>query len=252
VQEPGEAQRRDRLIRPEDRGTAEAAWSELIAGGTSASFDRPLLVVAPHPDDETFGAGGLLATASRRHQAHVVVCSDGEAAGDEPGLAERRRGELREALRSLAGEVPIARTHLGLPDGGLAAHVGAIREAVTSLLGGRTLVVAPWPGDGHPDHRAVGEACRDLGSVGADVLWYPIWAWHWATPADLQDEDLVCADLDPDARAAKRAATRCYRSQLEGCGGPPVLTRSVRAHFDRAREAFFRAPVRPSTRRAQR
>src|SRR5262245_30184806 len=72
----------------------------------------PVLVVAPHPDDETIGCGATLALHARRGDTvHVVVVTDGEL-GDPRGLfarddggagsyVELRRDECRRALQAL-------------------------------------------------------------------------------------------------------------------------------------------------------
>ncbi len=93
-----------------------------------------LLVLAPHPDDETLAAGGLIqAVLSRGGSVWVVFATNGDGFRlaarralhkASPGPAEYRRlGELRrrEALDALARlGVPEARaTFLGFPDRGL-------------------------------------------------------------------------------------------------------------------------------------
>ena len=48
----------------------------------------PVLVLAPHPDDEVFGCGGALVQAAKNGiPVRVVVLTDGEAQGE----AETRR-----------------------------------------------------------------------------------------------------------------------------------------------------------------
>jgi LmbE family N-acetylglucosaminyl deacetylase len=93
-----------------------------------------LVVIAPHPDDETLGAGGLVQRVLARHgSVHVVMITagDGNVGGvvRETGLrqppaanfvayGERRVGEARAALRTL-GAPAGALELLGFPDGGL-------------------------------------------------------------------------------------------------------------------------------------
>ena len=89
----------------------------------SGVFDH-LLVVAPHPDDEVIGCGGLIAqTLARGGEVTVCVVSDGRAS--HPGsrayppekLVAKRRSESRGALAHLGVESD--RVHfLDLPDGG--------------------------------------------------------------------------------------------------------------------------------------
>src|SRR3979409_162659 len=54
-----------------------------------------LLVLAPHPDDEVIGCGGLVALPLRENRPlHVVVATDGAQAGD----GTQREAESRAAL----------------------------------------------------------------------------------------------------------------------------------------------------------
>jgi LmbE family N-acetylglucosaminyl deacetylase len=93
-----------------------------------------LLVVAPHPDDETLGAGGLMARVhATGGRVNVVYLTDGDgypegvqseghvespAAMDYRGYGRRRRSEARNALLAL-GLDKASYTFLGFPDGGL-------------------------------------------------------------------------------------------------------------------------------------
>ena len=70
--------------------------------------DRPFIVVAPHPDDESLACGGLIADACRQGlRGTVVIVSDG--VGSHPNskayppdrLRSLREGEARRAARSL-------------------------------------------------------------------------------------------------------------------------------------------------------
>jgi len=94
-----------------------------------------LLVVAPHPDDETIGAGGLIQSVREAGGAvRVVYLTDGEAYPDGVRASEhrskptqftyrdygkRRQGEARHALRTLGVDDASALTFLGFPNNGL-------------------------------------------------------------------------------------------------------------------------------------
>lgn len=119
------------------KGSARVSRDTGAAGGYYALEVRDgtrLLVVAPHPDDETIGAGGLIQRVLERH-GHVDVvlltAGDGyvEAVRHETGelqprpidyfaYGERRLAEARAALRTL-GRTRIRLELLGFPDGGL-------------------------------------------------------------------------------------------------------------------------------------
>jgi N-acetylglucosamine malate deacetylase 1 len=68
--------------------------------------DARWLVVAPHPDDETIGAGALISHAARRGRlAAVCYLTDGRGShpAKTPRIASARKAEARCALARLAG-----------------------------------------------------------------------------------------------------------------------------------------------------
>ncbi len=232
------------LARP---GPSEAAWADDVRRRHLPRWEPPgaghLVLVSPHPDDETLPAGGLISLLERAGWTITVIAlTDGEAAyPDVPGLAEVRVEEQRRAVAALApgGSATIER--LGLPDGGLSG-VGDLDDRLVPWFAGATLVLAPWPGDGHPDHEAAGHAARRAAAArGVDVAFLPIWAWHWQEPdrADFLDAAVV-VELDADAVAAKAAAVDVYRSQWSPVGVDPILPEHVLARFRRPFEVLAR------------
>ncbi len=250
-----------------DSGTPESSWvaaAELTTAPqmTLAGVAR-LVVVAAHPDDESLGAAGILATAAAAGiDIVVLIATLGEGSHPESTthsaqqLKTLRRAEVFAALGAVA---PTAAVRLlSLPDGRLTDHRGvlaaAIRQSIApavnpsthlSIDPGMTLVVAPWRGDGHPDHEAAGAAAAlAADETGARLLEYPIWAWHWGSPADLPAE-LVRLDLGPAGRRAKEAALQCHRSQVEPLsqlpGDEAVVSPAFAEHFRRPYEIFVTA-----------
>lgn len=222
-----------------EAGTPAAAWQADDRMRTLAPFDWAgvggVMVVAAHPDDETLGAGGLIAEAhSRGLPVRIVVATDGAASG-VPGIAARRSAELAAAIRMLAPTAHI--DELGLPDGQTDRH----RDELHAMLAVRvadlphdTLLVAPWSGDGHRDHRVVGETVAAVAD-GRPLLGYPIWLWHWAEPSgdDVPWNDLVSLAVDPRAKARALAQ---FTSQTEG--DEPMLSAEFLAHFAAGAEYF--------------
>ena len=201
-----------------------------------------VLVVAAHPDDETLGAGGLLAEAEQRGlPMRIVVATDG-AASEAAGIAERRFSELIAAIRLLAPGAAVEQ--LGLPDGRTDEHReelrAALAERVEQLPPG-ALLVAPWAGDGHRDHRVVGETVTAVAD-GRRVLGYPIWLWHWADPFSHETpwDRLVSLPVDPHL---KSRALALFTSQTEG--DEPMLSADFLRHFTSGREYFVTLPPAP-------
>ncbi|MBK4348967.1 bifunctional PIG-L family deacetylase/class I SAM-dependent methyltransferase [Lacisediminihabitans changchengi] len=193
-----------------------------------------LVVFAAHPDDETLGAGGLMAEAHRRRiPVDVIVVTDGGAAGD----ATERSRELRAAVTSLAPQARIR--ELGFADGQTREYraelLVAVRRILASVPRQHSLIAAPWRNDGHRDHRIVGEVVAEV-AVGFRLIEYPIWMWHWATPADpaVPWERFASLTLPRDGR--KPRAIAAFVSQLTGPA--PMLRADFLDHFRRPLEIF--------------
>jgi LmbE family N-acetylglucosaminyl deacetylase len=232
-----------------DGGTDEASWAAAApwsdAPELSLDFDR-VVVASAHPDDETLGASGLIAMAGAAGiPVSLIVMTDGE--GSHPHdtrIAARRRCESINAANQLGPAIPIR--FVGLPDGGLRERRAAVRSALIGALSEspalRTLLVVPWWGDGHRDHRIVGEVGRQLAASGVHVVGYPIWMWHWAQADSVDTTSWRTLPLDEHARARKRAAIDEHRSQIEPAGAePPILHDGMRRHFERHVEIFIDA-----------
>lgn len=243
------------------------AAAPLVDGGTPASVwltadPLPLLdldecpclvVVTPHPDDETLGLGATMAhLAARGVEVAVVSVTDGGAAF--PGassvaqaeLEATRRDELYLATRLLGVSQPIT---LGLPDGGLVDQEDRLASLLAGILHDKpagTWCAATWRGDGHPDHEVVGRAAAQaVEATGAILVEYPIWMWHWADPDDddVPWERAVRLPLPATVQAQKRAAIAAFVSQVLPVGSADadaaILPPHVVARFDRAEEVFF-------------
>ena len=252
-----------------DPGTAEEEWVRSGLLELAAPLDigglRRLIVVAAHPDDETLGAGGLIAEADGLGVAvTVVVATAGEgshplSATRRPAeLAVRRRAEVQAALGQLAPTAVLRQ--LDIPDGAVAAWVGRLATEIHAVVGtdgdddvggggSGTWIVAPWQQDRHPDHEAAAEAAREVARANnCRLLQYPIWAWHWATPSDgtLRPEMLTGLALTDASQAAKRRALAAHRSQTEPLSDEPgdeaVVPPGFRDHFNRSRELFVELP----------
>jgi LmbE family N-acetylglucosaminyl deacetylase len=195
-----------------------------------------LLVLAPHPDDEVLGCGGLLALAHRMGwRSRVVIASDGGLGGD-PATREaesmaavdvlaaggqRVDGPTRSPISTADsnGRIGSAVDGMGpsiefwrLPDRGLVPGPDLVQRIRSSIAASQAnWVVAPSPFEVHPDHRglcrATIEAMSGLRSSGCDA------------------ELILCEIGQPlvanmlvditEVAATKAQAMTCFASQLK-------------------------------------
>lgn len=172
---------------------------------------RRVLVVSPHPDDESIGCGGTL----RRHtladdEVRVIWLTSGEWGGWEPPeeLARRREQEAASAVDILGvSQVEFWRE----PDGMLRATQALVDRLAEVLASWAPMIVyTPHPHEDSPDHQAaarlVRRACRRLDGSRPTCCFFEIW-----TPLRRFDQIVDITDvLD-----TKLAAIRAHRSQCE-------------------------------------
>lgn len=191
------------------------AWPRLVEHqltpyhATPVADWGPLLVLAPHPDDEVFGCGGVLALAAQAGVAmQVVVLTDGGAAGE----AATREAESRAAARCLGGDaLHDALRFWRLPDRGLQPDGTLVQRIAQALAQSQARwVIAPSPFEVHPDHRAV---C--LASVAALRTLPPGAVMPQLAFCEIGVPLLANTLVDTTAVAARKAAAmRCFASQL--------------------------------------
>lgn len=203
---------------------------------------RFLLVVAPHPDDETIGCGGLIRrTLAQGGRVAVLVVTDGVAShrhspSHPPAvLRARRRRETRAAVKAL-GLRARDLTMLALPDGGLDTLGGRGRARLARALAryaGADVVAMPDPGDAHPDHRNTARAVSPP-FRNRRRLTYAVWpAPGTATPR--------YALPIAHHRGAKARALSRHRSQLGAITDDPTgfaIDAATRRRFLARTETF--------------
>lgn len=208
---------------------------------------RRALVLAPHPDDECIGCGGVIALLRQLQvPVRIVLVTDGSGAGGLPAGAglTRQQEFLRAAARLGVDDTAM----LGFPDGGLARDE-ALAQAVQQQLQAFApdWVFAPTPADIHRDHRAVAWAAREGAAAVATVT--DLWYYETWTPLP------VTHVLDITAVMATKIAALSEHVTALACGNYIDGTRGLAAHRGlllptaarpgAAGEGFFHVPRQP-------
>jgi LmbE family N-acetylglucosaminyl deacetylase len=228
--------------------------------------DTPLhlAVIAPHPDDETFAAGGLIAKARASGTVvHIIFMTRGEgshhyccsASRDEIG---RRRFEHARRAADALGVKQQEIYCLNLPDGGIphpdSDNFDKAAESLARLL--RNLkprqVYCPHPLDAWPDHIATEEIVRlavkkveKLGT-GTNLYYYLVWGWYKARFAAIPRmgwDRAIRLDIRAVLDKKKHAAQEYLLHTVPGCGIPYTgdLPKEIVGVCDNPYELFFRA-----------
>jgi len=184
-----------------------------------------LCIVAPHPDDEVIGCGGLLARwAGAGLKSHIVFLTQGEMgsaasrdAAASPTLraaaqrdtAIRRRSEAETALAAFTGATA---SWLDGDDAHLHSREADIATALAKLWSDQPpdVIAAPCPLDRHADHAVAARIVATAAEQAALPMGTPVWGYEvWSPTAATGALDIT------DVAAEKWTAIACHRSQLE-------------------------------------
>jgi N-acetylglucosamine malate deacetylase 1 len=205
----------------------------LIVGCPSG---RRILVIAPHPDDETIGPGGaLLKAIDAGAEVHVIYLTTNmpiDATRQEADEISRKAGYSIEYLDSPVGNIPVD-----------AAHAQRLAERVQAFAPDQLFL--PFFMDDNNDHRRANELF--LASQVRPLTPSPeIWAYqvYGVVPGN------VIVDIS-DVAERKADLIRCWRTQMKrrdwahyALGMNAFNSRFMRGDAERKYgEVFFVLPV---------
>jgi LmbE family N-acetylglucosaminyl deacetylase len=201
------------------RARRQVAEWEPLGGGR-------VLVVAPHPDDETLGCGGTLVKHRRAgDMVRVVQVTDGRAsrAGGLGAreMAARRQAEARQAMAILGVDL----VWLGLPEREWREDdlLGRLRHVLAETR--PALLYAPSPIDYHPEHVRVARVL-----AGAAVA-CPVRVFELGVPLGPLLPDLISDISQVEVESVRRAALAAYASQTGGIQNLRRLRRYAGAYW---------------------
>ncbi len=192
------------------------------------TIETDVMVIAAHPDDSEFGAGGTVARWTREGRKVVyVVCTSGDKGTSDPDLTPEalkavREREQREAAKVLGVQEVV---FLGLPDQGL-EDTPEFRKLIVRMLRafrpGIVMTSDPyrryiW----HRDHRVIGQVVLDaVFPYARDRLAYPDLLAEGLMPHKVRElyfwgtEDVNLRSDITETFDLKIAALRCHKSQM--------------------------------------
>ena len=141
-------------------------------------FDQghgPILVIAPHPDDETLGAGGALLRARKTgREVHWLIVTQMRP---EDGWPEGKMAKRKLEIETVADAYGFASVRIlpfpaarldTFPIGDIVAAIGDVVKEINPEV-----MLLPHRGDAHSDHAAV----HDAGAACAKWFRYPSVKW---------------------------------------------------------------------------
>lgn len=152
----------------------------------------PILVIAPHPDDETLGAGGTLLRARQAgRDIHWLIGTQMRA---EDGWPQDKMDKRKVEIETVAQAYGFSKTHIlpfpaarldTLPMGDVVAAVGAVVKDVAPEI-----LLLPHRGDAHSDHAVL----HDAGAACAKWFRYPSVRWSLVYET-LSETDAAVQDM---------------------------------------------------------
>lgn len=214
-----------------------------------------VMVLSPHPDDETFGCAQAIASVCEQgRKVIVVVVTNGNLSHPHSrryprnALAALRRQECIDALDVLGGAA-VTSVFLDYDDQGSPSTVQAQQGCVAQLQAlalahAVTAIWASWEHDPHCDHQRVAKLGEWLHALqpGLMLYKYPVWGRFLPELPPLAGALYQFSDSTVASRKAR--AIDCYQSQtttlIDDDPDGFVMDPSTKAHFLQAPELFIR------------
>jgi LmbE family N-acetylglucosaminyl deacetylase len=164
---------------------------------------RSMVAIGAHPDDIEIAAGGTLLTVASANpgvRVHYVLLT---------GTSERQ-AEARAAAAAFLPDADLSFALHTFPDGRLPGHWSAVKQHLQDAAEtlDPDLVLCPWVGDAHQDHRLIAEL-TPTAFRRAFVMQYEIPKWD----GDLGRPNLLLPLTDEVARRKVELLHASFPSQ---------------------------------------
>lgn len=207
-----------------------------------------IVIVAPHPDDEVIGCGGLIARlTSLGYPPQVIILSSGGGSHrgccniDEETVIEQRR-ELTIKAAHILGLPHEYIHHLDFKDGEINGtdknNLQSFHELLKELH--PAIVFVPHHGEGWPDHVNVRTMIEEI-KCKAEIYEYCVWMWYYNVWR-LDWRNARVLHLSTDEHRRKTEAVDAYTTPAAPCEKPwsGVLPKVFLKAAKWNRELYFR------------
>ena len=224
-----------------DTLTPEREWLSLLNSKPHwhPQFEK-IFILSPHPDDETLGTGGLIASLNKSNiDITIVSITNGENAyPNKRHLGKVRIKEQENALKNLG----LSKEHIvrfNFTDSAVDEYQ-IEKRLLTMITEKNSHLFAPWIKDFHPDHIKTGKAATRIAEkLGVKLTYYFFWTWHTAKVQDIRHLQLLRYKLSAQDIRAKKRALECYQSQLYQSQYVPILEEKFLESVNRPFEVFL-------------
>lgn len=221
--------------------TAPLRWTQLFFKYSKARQNSEILsvnslgrvlIVAPHPDDEVLGCGGLIARLTGEGNApHIAILTGG--GGSHRGCCQISENEVvknRRLLTFRAAQVldmPQRKYHfVDIKDGSIPGEddgsdeVNNLCELIKDL--NPDTIFVPHSGEGWPDHlnaaRLIRSLVREL-NMTPTLYEYAVWMWYYNV-WNLDWKNVFAVELSGNEFDKKCLAVDEYVIPQASCGRP--------------------------------
>lgn len=187
------------------------------------------VIIVPHPDDEVFGCGGLIARLVAKGQTpHVIVLTGG--GGSHRGCCSTSETDIISARQKLTHKailalgLPELHLHeLGFTDGHISEGNPEEKKKLETIISKikPNVILVPHHGEGWPDHLAARVFGIELAGDDTEVYEYCVWMWYYRQK-HLDWKNAFVVNMTEAEHQKKLKAIRTYHSALAPCGKPWV------------------------------
>lgn len=212
-------------------------------------MDKIMLIVAPHPDDEVLGCGGIIAKYSKSGiKVYILVVTRGTPKLYSSDKIDNIRREARNA-HAILGVTETVFLDFPAPELDIISLAEISRE-ISEVIKRFSItdLYIPHRGDIHGDHRVVFNACLIAARPVSDCSVKSIFAYEtlseteWAPPFG-DDAFIPNRFVDVSATFDKKLdAMKCFKSQLKQFPNPrSIETLSALSRFRGSTVGFSHA-----------